>query len=73
MHVQSSVIEDITYTLFDQKLIITFKQGTAYAYLQVPSFMYTSLLNSSSKGRLLNSHIKNNFTAQRLPQENHES
>lgn len=59
--VQSSNIRSIGYKTDRKVLEIEFKSGSIYQYSGVPEYEYEGLLNSSSKGRYLNTHIKDRY------------
>jgi hypothetical protein len=57
--VNSSNINKVGYD--DNNLLVEYKSGVLYKYLNVPKKLYEELLNSESKGRFMNSNIKGNF------------
>lgn len=64
---ESSVIEKATYSWPEKLLFITFKgSGKTYRYAGVPSSVYSSFLEASSKGSYFNTHIKSNFTSEEV-------
>ena len=60
--VQSNNIRSIGYDTDRRILEVEFKSGSIYQYSGVPEHEYEGLLNASSKGRYLNTHIKDRFT-----------
>lgn len=57
--VESSNIDSIGY--YDKNLYIRYKSGTEYRYYDVPEDVHSKLLESDSKGRFMNSVIKENY------------
>jgi len=57
--VNSSNINKVGYDNND--LLVEYKSGVLYKYLNVPKKLYEELLNSESKGRFMNSNIKGKF------------
>ena len=57
--VESSNIDRVAYK--DNKLYVEYKSGGLYAYDWVPEDVWNNLLNSESKGRFMNSIIKENY------------
>lgn len=62
--VESSTIKSIGYQ--DDDLYVEYKHGQTYRYSKVPKNLYESLLNAESKGRYLNTEIKNKFIYEKL-------
>ena len=59
--VNSSNISQIGYDPDLKILIIKFKNGSMYEYLNVPLVTYTNFSKSESIGKFFISNIKNNF------------
>ena len=59
--VKSSNIRSIGYDVDSSMLEIEFNSGSIYQYSGVPEHEYNGLLNASSKGRYLNTHIKDHY------------
>ena len=57
--VASSNIASIGYDAPSQTLEVEFLSGTIYQYFGVPENMYNELMQAGSKGRFLNTYIKN--------------
>jgi len=57
--VNSSNINKVGYDNND--LLVEYKSGVLYKYLNVPKKLYEEFLNSESKGRFMNSNIKGKF------------
>ncbi|MFA5292607.1 MAG: KTSC domain-containing protein [Phycisphaerae bacterium] len=60
--VQSSNIRSIGYDTDKRILEVEFNSGSIYQYSGVSEYEYEGLLNASSKGRYMNTHIKDRFT-----------
>jgi len=50
----------------NQNLFVEFGKGTVYVYYNVPQELYLELLNADSKGKYLNSNIKNVYQYERI-------
>ena len=64
--VTSSNVADIGYDAIAMTLEVGFHNGSVYQYFDVPENVHREFLNSDSKGKFLNSNIKNNFRYARL-------
>ena len=64
---ESTVLAWVRYLPDLRQLQVGLCTGEVYEYFDVPTPAYRGLLASESKGRYFNSHIRNNFRAQRLP------
>jgi len=62
--VDSSNIDRIGYQ--DRKLIVEYKSGLMYAYNDVPEHVWNEFKLAESKGRFMNSEIKNKYLFERL-------
>lgn len=62
--VDSSNIDRIGYQ--DRKLIVEYKSGLMYAYNDVPEHVWNEFKIAESKGRFMNSEIKNKYLFERL-------
>ena len=62
--VMSSNINAVGYE--NNNLIVEYKSGTKYKYIDVPKNIYEELLEAESKGRYMNTKIKNKFNFERL-------
>lgn len=62
--VNSSNIDRIGYQ--DRKLIVEYKSGLMYAYNDVPEHVWNEFKIAESKGRFMNSEIKNKYLFERL-------
>ena len=49
-----------------QNLFVEFGKGTIYVYFGVPLELYSELLNAESKGKYLNSNIKNVYRYEKI-------
>lgn len=59
--VASSNIASIGYDEAAQTLEVEFLNGSVYQYYNVPINMFQRLMQDSSKGRFLNTYIKNAY------------
>ena len=61
----SSSITAVAYEPHSACLCIVFRDGSCYDYFDVPSILFSSLVNAGSKGAFFNASIRNVFTATR--------
>lgn len=61
--VGSEAITEIAYDDGQSTLMVTFKNGRAYAYSGVPTSVYNELMQASSKGQFITERIKPIFTS----------
>lgn len=59
--VDSSAIDAVAYHPDRRELLVAYKSGREYAYLDVPPETYDALLRAESKGRFVNAEIKPRF------------
>lgn len=64
VNVESSNIGRVAYK--DNNLYVEYKSGNMYKYLDVPKETYTKLVESESKGRFMNSYIKEQFKYEKV-------
>ena len=64
--VASSNISSIGYVAASETLEIEFLSGSIYQYYNVPQNMYDQLMQTGSKGRFLNTYIKNAYPFSRV-------
>ncbi len=64
--VASSNVRSIGYDSPSQTLEVEFLNGTIYQYYGVPQFLYTEMMNASSKGQFLHMYIKNQYPYSRV-------
>lgn len=64
--VASSNIASIGYDASSQILEVEFLSGTIYQYYGVPENMYDQLMQAGSKGRFLNTYVKNAYGYSRV-------
>ncbi len=64
--VASSNISSIGYDAGTETLEIEFLNGSIYQYYNVPQNMYDQLIQAGSKGRFLNTYIKNAYPYSRV-------
>ena len=63
--VQSSNLAGIDYD-WRGTLVIEFRSGGVYEYLQVPREEFEGLLNASSHGKYFHAHIKSRYSYRRI-------
>jgi len=59
--INSSNIKKVAYDENAKELLVGFKNGSEYYYINVPRPLYEDLLHSSSKGKFLNEKIKDDY------------
>jgi hypothetical protein len=59
----SSSLTAATYQPDSARLRIIFRDRSCYEYFDVPSIVFSSLVNAGSKGAFFNASIRNVFTA----------
>lgn len=64
--VASSNIASIGYDATTETLEIEFLSGSVYQYYNVPQNVYDELMAEGSKGRFLNTYIKNAYPYSRV-------
>ena len=64
IEVKSSNIKKVGWD--EDGLIVEYMSGSKYRYKKVPRDMYDQFLESDSKGRFMNSNIKNKYEYERL-------
>jgi hypothetical protein len=57
----SAAIEFANYDPTDHVLMVKFRSGHLYCYMDVPEEAYKGLRSSRSKGRYINQHIKSQY------------
>lgn len=62
--IESSNIQRIGYS--NSNLYIEYKSGSLYEYKDVPEQLYEGLKNAESKGKFINTQIKNQFNYNRI-------
>lgn len=65
-NVASSNIRSVGYDSQSQTLEVEFLTGTVYQYYGVPENMYEQMMKEQSKGRFLNTYIKNQYPYSRV-------
>ena len=65
-NVASSNIDSIGYDEETETLEVEFHNGTIYQYYNVPSNLHDQLMQEGSKGRFLNTYIKNAYPYSRV-------
>ncbi|AHC18884.1 KTSC domain-containing protein [Paenibacillus polymyxa] len=64
--VTSSNISSIAYDGESSTLYVKFNNGSQYAYNNVPASVHSGLMNATSHGSYLASHVKGNYPYRRL-------
>ncbi len=64
--VASSNISSVGYDPATETLEIEFLSGAIYQYYNVPQNIYDQLMQAGSKGRFLNTYIKNAYAYSRV-------
>lgn len=64
--VASSNIRAIGYDPHTQTLEVEFHSGSVYQYYGVPDHMHEQIMEAPSKGKFLNSYIKNSYPYSRV-------
>ncbi len=64
--VASSNISSIGYDAGTETLEVEFLSGSIYQYYNVPQNIYDQLMQAGSKGRFLNTYIKNAYPYSRV-------
>lgn len=64
--VASSNIASIGYDEGSETLEVEFLSGTIYQYYGVPQNMHEQLMQAGSKGRFLNTYVKNAYAYSRV-------
>ncbi len=64
--VASSNVQAIGYDSGTQTLEVEFQSGSVYQYYGVPDHLHEEIMQASSKGRFLNTYIKNSFPYSRV-------
>lgn len=57
----STVIRSFHYAADRGELLIVFRSGRRYAYLDVPEPVYAAMKRAFSKGEFFNSRIRNHY------------
>mgnify|MGYP001010778631 FL=1 len=65
-YVASSNIASIGYDEPSQTLEVEFLNGSVYQYYNVPQGLYDQLMQEGSKGRFLNTYIRNAYPYSRV-------
>jgi hypothetical protein len=64
--IQSSNLAKTEYDTESKKLIVEFKNGTKYEYIDVPHQLYTQFRISESQGKFFSSKIAKSFKFTKL-------
>ena len=66
VYVDSSNLKSVLYDAENSALEIEFKDGSAYQYFDVPSYIYDELLSAESKGKYANQNIYKQFRQNKI-------
>ncbi len=55
--VESSMLAAVGYDAKNERMVVLFNTGRAYAYQGVPLKIYLSLISSDSKGKFMNEKV----------------
>lgn len=61
VRVNSSNIEQIAYDASQKELLVAFKTGLQYYYINVPEQLFEDFKKAPSPGRFLHEHIKKDY------------
>jgi hypothetical protein len=64
--IKSSNLQSATYFTEEEKLSVTFNNGSIYEYEKVPWAKFTKFRMSESQGKFLNSNINGKYKFKRL-------
>jgi hypothetical protein len=64
--VESSNLEAVGYDNNEARLVIGFKDGSAYEYYDVPQYVYDELIAADSKGKHAHHNIYKVYNQQRI-------
>lgn len=62
----SFVIAAIGYDEYEKRLVVRFKPGAAYEYLNIPKSLYAELMASEAKGTFCSASIRGKFDGRKL-------
>jgi len=65
IEVNYTAISTAQYENDNYRLTLTFSNGTAYNYNDVPNFVFEGLRTSASKGKFINKHILSSYKYKR--------
>lgn len=63
---ESSMLKEARYIPSENALLLTFHNGSVYAYIDVPRSEYVGLINAWSHGTYFNQHIKPRFNFRKI-------
>ena len=64
--VASSVLAAVGYDEYAKRLVVRFKSGATYEYLNIPEPLYAELMASNAKGKFYSAHIRGKFDGRKL-------
>lgn len=62
----STRILKIIYFTNDKTLVVTFKSGATYEYLEVPHTVASGFMETNSIGKYFDAHIRNKYNYRRV-------
>ena len=65
VEVNSTAISTAQYEYGNYRLTLTFNNGTAYNYNDVPNFVFEGLRTSASKGKFINKYVLSSYKYKR--------
>lgn len=65
--VVSSTLASVSYSADQRILDVEFCSGAVYRYFDVPTDIYSQLLEAESKGRFFNANVRNCFCYREIP------
>jgi hypothetical protein len=65
----STVIKSFEYDAASKELLVVFRSGRRYIYLDVPEVHFVGLKSAFSKGDYFNTHIRENYKFIRLAED----
>jgi len=65
VEVNSTAISTAQYEYDNYRLTLTFNNGTAYDYNDVPNFVFEGLRTSASKGKFINKYVLSSYKFKR--------
>jgi hypothetical protein len=72
-NVDSSVIQNIVYDTSESALVVHFRTGSVWVYLNVDLEVYDALMSSQSVGQYFNKHIRNVYSSQKFTLDQKET
>ena len=64
--VESSFVDSVGYDELGKRLVVRFKSGSIYEYLNVHKDIYLGFMEHESKGRFYSKHIRGKYESKQL-------